>query len=132
MHIGPCSLLPCCRWVTAVTYTPDGRIVSGGMDSKLWLWPASGTRGMKIDAHFGPISQVKCDYASGNVVSASYDKTLRVWQIGARAHELACLQVRGHPATLSPMLPLHTLPFPVCHAPQYTHMKPDAVKEAGS
>lgn len=41
-----------------MTYCPDGRIVSGGMDSKLWMWPAGGTRGMQAEAHFGPISQV--------------------------------------------------------------------------
>lgn len=42
-----------------MAYCPDGKIVSGGMDSKLWMWPAGSTRGMVMEAHFGPISQVK-------------------------------------------------------------------------
>ncbi|GFR45674.1 hypothetical protein Agub_g7088, partial [Astrephomene gubernaculifera] len=89
------------EWVTCVTYCPDGRIVSGGMDSKLWVWPAGGTRGMVAEAHFGPISQVKYDSSSGLVVSASYDKTLRLWQLGARPHEMGCLQ--GHEAPVLEM-----------------------------
>ncbi|KAG2484442.1 hypothetical protein HYH03_016752 [Edaphochlamys debaryana] len=89
------------EWVTCVCYTPDGRIVSGGMDSKLWVWPAGGVRGMQAEAHFGPISQVKYDPASGMVASASYDKTIRLWQLGARAHEAGCLQ--GHDAPVLEM-----------------------------
>ncbi|GIL71318.1 hypothetical protein Vretifemale_1839 [Volvox reticuliferus] len=49
------------EWVTCVTYASQGRIVSGGMDSKLWVWPAAGNKGMVAEAHFGPISQV-CVY----------------------------------------------------------------------
>ncbi|KAG2448714.1 hypothetical protein HYH02_006070 [Chlamydomonas schloesseri] len=90
------------EWVTCVTYCPDGRIVSGGMDSKLWVWPAGGTRGMQAEAHFGPISQVKYDPASGLVASASYDKTIRLWQLGARPHEAGCLQ--GHDAPVLEMI----------------------------
>lgn len=44
--------------------------------------------------HCPPRPQVKYDPSSGLVVSASYDKTLRLWQLGARAHETGCLQVR--------------------------------------
>eukprot|EP00198_Chlamydomonas_reinhardtii_P013322 XP_001702659.1 predicted protein [Chlamydomonas reinhardtii] len=90
------------EWVTCVTYCPDGRIVSGGMDSKLWMWPAGGTRGMQAEAHFGPISQVKYDPSSGLVASASYDKTIRLWQLGARPHEAGCLQ--GHEAPVLEMI----------------------------
>ncbi|KAG2433008.1 hypothetical protein HXX76_008735 [Chlamydomonas incerta] len=90
------------EWVSCVTYCPDGRIVSGGMDSKLWVWPAGGTRGMQAEAHFGPISQVKYDPSSGLVASASYDKTIRLWQLGARPHEAGCLQ--GHEAPVLEMI----------------------------
>lgn len=37
--------------------------------------------------------QVKYDPSSGLVASASYDKTIRLWQLGARPHEAGCLQV---------------------------------------
>ncbi|GLC37310.1 hypothetical protein PLESTB_001137600 [Pleodorina starrii] len=89
------------EWVTCVTYAGGGRIVSGGMDSKLWVWPASGNKGMVAEAHFGPISQVKYDKCSDLVVSASYDKTIRLWELGARPHEAGCLQ--GHDAPVLEM-----------------------------
>jgi len=43
-----------------------GHVVSGGMDSKLWLWPGAGVRGVELQGHAGPISQVcsqamRCD-----------------------------------------------------------------------
>lgn len=44
--------------MTCVAYTPDGKVVSGGMDSKLWLWQPSSTRGVQMEGHAGPISQV--------------------------------------------------------------------------
>lgn len=42
--------------------------------------------------HAAPVSQVACDAASGAVLSASYDKTIRVWRLGGRGgREAACL-----------------------------------------
>ncbi|EFJ44249.1 hypothetical protein VOLCADRAFT_118805 [Volvox carteri f. nagariensis] len=89
------------RWVTCVSYASQGRIVSGGMDSKLWVWPAVGNKGMVAEAHFGPISQVKYDKSTDLVLSASYDKTIRLWELGARPHEAGCLQ--GHEAPVLEM-----------------------------
>ncbi|GIL71317.1 hypothetical protein Vretimale_2829 [Volvox reticuliferus] len=89
------------EWVTCVTYASQGRIVSGGMDSKLWVWPAAGNKGMVAEAHFGPISQVKYDKSTDLVASASYDKTIRLWELGARPHEAGCLQ--GHEAPILEM-----------------------------
>jgi hypothetical protein len=43
-----CAVAAGCRWVTAVCYLPDGRVMSGGMDSDIWLWPAAATRGSKV------------------------------------------------------------------------------------
>ncbi len=70
-HVAVCA---CCiaTGVTAVAFTPDGKIVSGGMDSQLWLWPANTTRGIKMDGHFGPVSHVQWDGHTGLVVSCSY------------------------------------------------------------
>ncbi len=47
------------RWVSCVTYLPDGRIVSGGMDAKMWLWPTGSTRGIQMEGHSAPVSKVK-------------------------------------------------------------------------
>jgi len=46
------------EWVTSVDHCSDGRILSGGMDSKLCLWGKSGARCDHIMGHNGSISKV--------------------------------------------------------------------------
>jgi hypothetical protein len=119
------------------THHTTGTIVSGGMDSRLWVWPSGGVRGSELFGHGAPVSQVgwgvttrdiACKrielivnfFAATNsngvvckavlsakhitimetcarhvvqvvynpaaagacVITASYDKTLRVWDVG--------------------------------------------------
>ena len=70
---------------------PGGQVVSGGMDAKLWLWPSGSTRGLQMEGHSGPISKVEYDRHIGGVVSASYDKTVRLWAVGSRGSQMSCL-----------------------------------------
>ena len=85
------------EWVTACQYLPDGRIISGGMDSLLCLWEASSNRCQQLTAHAAPISAVDSSPATGTAVTASYDKSVRVWDISSRkATESSCLT--GHTA----------------------------------
>lgn len=45
--------------MTCVCCLPGGRVLSGGMDGRLWLWPAGGTAGAEIkSAHAAPVSKV--------------------------------------------------------------------------
>jgi hypothetical protein len=84
------------EWVTCVSHLPDGRIVSGGMDSKLCLWGKGGSRScIELSAHSGSISSVCTSASGGHVISTSYDKTVRVWNT-QRGSELTAL--RGHTA----------------------------------
>jgi WD40 repeat protein len=47
------------EWVTTVCCLPGGRVLSGGMDGCLWLWPAAGAGGCELKAaHSGPVSKV--------------------------------------------------------------------------
>lgn len=90
------------EWVTAVAVSGDGsgRVVTAGMDAKLIVWaPPAATAGRAryataaaasqqcgvFTGHFGSISAVACPAASSGwghvVVSAGYDKTVRVWDI---------------------------------------------------
>ena len=112
------------EWVSCMQHLPDGRLLSGGMDSKLCLWDARGVRCQDLRGHSGPISAVDVLHqgsgdtdigrsaepvprisragASGATrpavgVSCSYDKSVRLWQIGsARTSEASCLT--GHAA----------------------------------
>eukprot|EP00742_Colponemidia_sp_Colp-10_P019425 GILJ01022529.1.p1 GENE.GILJ01022529.1~~GILJ01022529.1.p1 ORF type:complete len:450 (+),score=46.18 GILJ01022529.1:115-1350(+) len=72
------------EWVTSVAFLPDGRIMSGGMDSKLCLWHASALKCDDLLGHTGSISQVEVS-PSGIAVSSSYDRTLRVWDCASRS-----------------------------------------------
>eukprot|EP00878_Enallax_costatus_P038163 GHUV01043327.1.p2 GENE.GHUV01043327.1~~GHUV01043327.1.p2 ORF type:complete len:116 (+),score=25.94 GHUV01043327.1:340-687(+) len=92
------------------------------MDGRLWLWPSGGSTGNEIkSAHSAPVSkvaslspaQVDTAASSGSrgsrtagrasaapagpqlAVSCSYDKTVKVWDVGSvRAKDVAVL--RGH------------------------------------
>lgn len=72
------------EWVTCVTHLPDKRIISGGMDSKLCLWDATGVKCEDLVGHSGSVSLVQC-VDDGTVLSAGYDKSIRLWNVGRRA-----------------------------------------------
>ena len=86
------------EWVTCVAHLKDGRVVSGGMDSKLCLWDSNGygsaplVRCNDLKSHSHSISCIKL-IDDVVFVSGSYDKTLRIW---AGKTERACLV--GHKA----------------------------------
>ncbi|KAG7394202.1 hypothetical protein PHYBOEH_005541 [Phytophthora boehmeriae] len=72
------------EWVTCVTHLPDRRIVSGGMDSKLCLWDATGVKCEDLLGHSGSVSCV-LGMNDDMVLSAGYDKMLRLWNVSRRA-----------------------------------------------
>jgi len=82
-------------WVCTVDYGAGGKILSGGTDGKLCLWNSSGPSGIYLKGHTSSISKVRC--IENTACSASYDKTLRLWDI-AKKKELATLM--GHTASV--------------------------------
>ncbi|KAL2652317.1 hypothetical protein R1flu_020445 [Riccia fluitans] len=87
------------EWVTCVEHLQDGRILSGALDKKLCLWDATGVRCTDLLGHDGSISALKV-IDSTYAVSASYDKTLMLWNLAAgtrgrvSTEPVGCL--RGH------------------------------------
>lgn len=81
------------EWVTSVSYAPDGRVLSGGMDAKLCCWDKRIVRCDDLTGHKGSISKVLVD-ATGTAISCSYDGSLLIWDLSSKE----CLQglVRGH------------------------------------
>ena len=83
------------EWVTCVTHdVTNGHVVSGGMDSCVYVWARrhtfrngrNGSHGAdhvtvptKLEGHGGSVSDVLAD--DGRVASASYDKTVRLWRL---------------------------------------------------
>ncbi|KAJ7541580.1 hypothetical protein O6H91_10G065900 [Diphasiastrum complanatum] len=71
------------NWVTCVDHLEDGRIISGGMDSKLCLWERSGVRCRDLKGHSASISAVRGGFGGSRAVSSSYDTTLMIWDVSA-------------------------------------------------
>eukprot|EP00793_Prasinoderma_coloniale_P000805 PRCOL_00003955-RA len=88
------------EWVTCVAHASDGRVLSGGMDSTLCLWEKGrAVRAQRLEGHTGSVSAVACGDA--HAVSASYDKSLRVWALGASGLRAEAASVlRGHKAPI--------------------------------
>ena len=79
------------EWVTCVEHLPDGRIVSGGMDSKICLW--QGRRCIDMTGHSASVSSVCAGASGAHCISTSYDKTVRVWDTSRGS----CVStLRGH------------------------------------
>lgn len=73
------------EWVTCCRFLSDGRVLSGGMDSKLCLWDSvlsSGGGGLArcrdLLGHTGSVADLDVN-ASDRAISAGYDRTLRIW-----------------------------------------------------
>jgi WD40 repeat protein len=84
------------EWVTSCAFTDSGKILSGGMDSKLCLWHESALRCDDLLGHTGSISQVDVNGSLG--LSSAYDRTMRVWDINRKTC-LATLSGHAQPVT---------------------------------
>jgi WD40 repeat protein len=56
----------------------DGRLASGGEDSKIKLWPKEGTGGPVVLAHGSPIRSLAV-LADGRIASGSEDGRIKLW-----------------------------------------------------
>ncbi len=83
------------EWVTCVAALTDGsgRVVSGGMDSKVCVWSSRGVGAVELLGHSASVSDVRV--AGALVASASYDKSVRLWDATGAA--LAALQEHSAP-----------------------------------
>ena len=72
------------EWVTGVSFLPDQRIVSVGMDNQICIWDNTGVRCDSIKAHEGSISKLKVD-RHGIIMTSGYDHKVMVWDSNAKS-----------------------------------------------
>src|SRR5205823_798137 len=69
-HTGP---------VSAVVFTPNGKVLSGGHDKTLRLWdPDTGEELLRLDGHTDKVNSI--DVYSDWVASGGNDRTVRLWE----------------------------------------------------
>lgn len=90
------------EWVSAVCHLPGGRVASGGLDSRVWLWPPAGTactpaNCSALEGHGGSVAALApVPAAPSCLLSAGYDKRLLCWDCSGRGKRQQALE--GHRA----------------------------------
>lgn len=64
------------EWVTCAVFLPDGKVASGGMDSKICVW--GGTLAKELLGHAGSVSKL-LPLGGSHLASASYDRSIKIW-----------------------------------------------------
>jgi cytochrome c len=68
--------------VNAVALMPDGRIVTGGEDSKIAIWqPGAPAPERVLQGHVAPIVSLAVSPDGATLASASWDRTIRLWPL---------------------------------------------------
>ena len=90
------------HWVTCVAQLDDGRIATGSYDETIRVWtlpevepeypvpgPAAGATCVAVLKGHQASVRTLCTLPGGVIVSGGYDKTVRVWKVGARSGKCA-------------------------------------------
>ena len=68
--------------VNAVAFTPDGRVITGGEDSKIAIWEAGSSKPQRVlTGHVAPIVSLAVSPDGTTLASASWDRTIRLWPL---------------------------------------------------
>lgn len=68
-------------WVTGIAHATDGRVITGGMDSRLCLWSHNKRSCSSLEDHDMSIAKLMSIHPLNIVVSLGYDKKVNVWRL---------------------------------------------------
>lgn len=89
---------------TALCILPNSDILSAGKDAYIRRWSVGGNKLNAFPAHLGTIYQLLL-LADGNYVSASRDKTIKIWdQSTDQIQQKLDLQIAGHRHSINALL----------------------------
>jgi len=88
---------PCC-------FSPDGRLVAIGDDQKFHLWDITGSHPHLVETFVGHVCYISnLTFSSpSNIISASCDRSVKFWQIGAPSMGLVVTDPKSTPLTSTP------------------------------
>lgn len=78
--------------VNAVTFLPDGSVISGGDDFQLRYWQRDGESKLVGD-HTAKVMAIAASPQAGLIASASWDATIGLWPLAGNGESIA---LRGH------------------------------------
>ncbi len=90
--------------VSAVVFTPDGRIVaSGSYDKTIKLWDvASGRELRTLRGHRNTIANIRFSPDGRSVASSSYDGTVRLWETAIGKEKIMMVSFKSSSPILNP------------------------------
>ncbi len=88
--------------VLTVTFAPNGLLASGGWDGEINLWDVEAATQRTLEGHTDGVWRLQFSPASRLLASASYDKTVRLWNVESGKQERL---LQGHTG------PVHDVSF---------------------
>jgi len=64
-------------------FSPNGELVVGGVDSTVYVWNITGSDPQLVETFIGHSSRITSLIYPASPISASWDRTIKFWQIGA-------------------------------------------------
>ena len=76
LHVAKSYFKNCC-------FSPNSQLVAGATDSTIYVWDITGSDHHLIETFIGHTNRVVSLVFSSSLISASYDQSVKFWQIGA-------------------------------------------------